>query len=291
MEINTIITLVTVIGIVLVVFAIGLRSRLQNPTMLLQKPVLGLRAMAAMFLAVPLFTLALTRLFPLQQGVGAVLLGLAVSPMLPPWAKTGTKMGGHGDYVFGLQVLATCISIFVVPVMILLVAWTFGMEVTFDPFRFSMVLLITVGLPLALGMAATKFFPDWSQRIAGGTERIGNAMLLLGVLALLASTFSAMIEAIGQGTLVVIVAFIGFGLLVGHWLGGPDTGNRGALATATASRHPGIALMLAVGVFPDNEKIMLGTVELYLLSNIALTVVYQRCRAKVLARGSKVTIS
>lgn len=100
------------------------------------------------------------------------------------------------------------------------------------------------------------------------------------------TTYSAMLEAIGQGNLVVIVIFIGFGLLVGHWLGGPDPGNRRALATATASRHPGIALLLAVGVFPDDEKIILGTVELYLISNIALTVFYQRWRNKVLARGA-----
>jgi bile acid:Na+ symporter, BASS family len=286
METDTIITLVLVIGIVLNVFAIGLRSRLHDPVLLLRKPALGLKAMAAMYLAVPLFTLAVTRLFPLQQGVGAVLLGLAVSPMLPPWAKTGTKIGGHEDYVFGLQVLATCISIFVVPVMILLVAWTFGMEVTFDPFRFSMVLLITVGLPLALGMAATKIFPNWSQRIAGGTERIGNIVLLLGVVALLVTSRSMILGAIGNGTLAVIVAFIGFALLAGHWLGGPDPGNRGALATATASRHPGIALLLASGVFPDHGRIILGTVLLYLLATITLTIPYQRWRCQVLARGT-----
>ena len=291
LDLDAVIILVTVIGIVLIVFAIGLRSRLENPLLLLHQPALGLRAMAAMFLAVPLFTLALTRLFPLQQGVGAVLLGLAVSPMLPPWGKTGCKIGGHGDYVFGLQVLATLISIFVVPVMIWLVAWIFELHVTFDPVRFSMVLLITVGVPLALGMAATKFRPALAQRIVGMTERIGNIVLLLGVVGLLVTSHAVILGAIGQGTLAAIVAFIGFGLLVGHWLGGPDPGNRGALATATASRHPGIALLLAVGVFPDNEKTILGTVLLYLLSSIALTVPYLRWRKKVLAREAGENVS
>jgi BASS family bile acid:Na+ symporter len=163
--------------------------------------------------------------------------------------------------------------------------------VTFEPFRFSMVLLITVGVPLALGMAATKFLPGFAQRIAAMTERIGNVMLLLGVIAELVSSHSVILGAIGQGTLVAIVAFIGFGLLVGHWLGGPDPGNRGALATATASRHPGIALLLAVGVFPDNEEIIHGTVVLYLLATVALTIPYQRWRNKVLTRGAGENIS
>jgi len=85
--------------------------------------------------------------------------------------------------------------------------------------------------------------------------------------------------------LIAIVVIVGFGMLVGHLLGGPDPGNRGALATATASRHPGIALLLAVGVFPENEQAILGTVLLYLLVNIVLTVPYQRWRKKVLSRG------
>ena len=132
MDIDTLTEIALLIGIVLIVLAIGLRARLEDPLLLLHKPALGLRAMAAMFVVLPLFALLVTRLFPLQQGVGAALLGFAVSPMLPPWAKTGAKIGGHGDYVFGLQVLATGVSIFVVPVMLWLVAWIFDIKATFE---------------------------------------------------------------------------------------------------------------------------------------------------------------
>ena len=287
MDIDTLTEILILIGIVLIVLAIGLRARLENPLLLLHKPALGLRAMAAMFVVLPLFALLVTRLFPLQQEVGAALLGLAVSPMLPPWAKTGAKIGGHGDYVFGLQVLATGVSIFVVPVMLWLAAWIFDIKATFNPLVFSLVLLVTVGVPLAIGMAVTKFLPGVAQRIAGLTERIGTVVLLLGIVALFVASHSVIFGVIGQGTLIAIVVIVGFGLLVGHLLGGPDPGNRGALATATASRHPGIALLLAVGVFPDNEKVILGTVLLYLLANIALTVPYQRWRKKVLSREAQ----
>jgi len=47
LDLDAVIILVTVIGIVLIVFAIGLRSRLENPLLLLHQPALGLRAMAA----------------------------------------------------------------------------------------------------------------------------------------------------------------------------------------------------------------------------------------------------
>jgi hypothetical protein len=45
-SLDAVIILVLVIGIVLIVFAIGLRSRPENPMLLLHKSALGLRAMA-----------------------------------------------------------------------------------------------------------------------------------------------------------------------------------------------------------------------------------------------------
>jgi BASS family bile acid:Na+ symporter len=285
MSMDTIIKLVIVTGIVLIVFAIGIRARIENPLLLVRKPALALRAMVAMFVLLPLFALMVTRLLPLQQGVGAALLGVAVSPMLPPWAKMGSKVGAKGDYVFGLQVLATAFSIFVVPVMLWLVDLIFNIRGTFNPFAFSMILFVTVGLPLALGLATGRYRPDSAPRLADLAERGGNVLLVLGVIGLLVTSGSVIPAVIGQGTLLAILAITGFGLLVGHLLGGPDPGNRGALATATASRHPGIALLLATEVFPDRERAILGTVLLYLVVDIAITVPYQRWRKKVLVGG------
>jgi BASS family bile acid:Na+ symporter len=86
---------------------------------------------------------------------------------------------------------------------------------------------------------------------------------------------------IGQGTLIVTVAVILFGLLVGHLLGGPDPGNRGALAEATVLRHPAIALLLASGAFPEHEATVLGAVLMYLVASLLLSVPYERWRKSV----------
>jgi BASS family bile acid:Na+ symporter len=88
----------------------------------------------------------------------------------------------------------------------------------------------------------------------------------------------AILGVIGQGTLVVTVAVVAFGLLVGHLLGGPDPGNRRALASATVHRHPAIALLLASGAFPGHEATVIGTVLLYLLASLLLAVPYERWR-------------
>ena len=91
----------------------------------------------------------------------------------------------------------------------------------------------------------------------------------------------SILGVLGQGTLLVTVAVIAFGLLVGHLLGGPDPGNRGALASATVSRHPAIALLLASGAFPEHESTVIGTVLLYLLAALLLAVPYERWRKQV----------
>jgi hypothetical protein len=63
---------------------------------------------------------------------------------------------------------------------------------------------------------------------------------------------------------------------LGELLGGPDRGIRGALGSATVSRHPAIALLLASGAFPQLQPTLIGTVLLYLLASLLLPVLLMR---------------
>lgn len=276
----TILNLVLFLAVVLLVVAIGIRARLEQPLLLLRRPALALRAMAAMYVALPAFVLVLVWLMPLQAGVGAVLLGCAVAPVLPPWAKKGFAVGGQGDYVIGLQVLSTGVALLVVPLMIWIVYRMFGVETVLDPLAVELVLLATVAAPLALGMGLARFYPG-AERLADRADRVGGVVMLLGVVVLLIMNGRAILGVIGQGTLIAIVAVVLFGLLVGHLLGGPDPGNRGALAEATVLRHPAIALLLASSAFPEHETTVFGTVALYLLTALLLAVPYERWRKQV----------
>ena len=277
---ETVLKLVLLLGVVMLVVAIGIRARLEQPLLLLRSPALALRAMVAMYVALPAFVLVLVWLMPLQAGVGAVLLGFAVSPVLPPWAKKGAAVGGQSDYVIGLQVLSSVVALLVVPLMIWIVYRTFGVATNLDPLAVEMVLLITVAAPLALGMGLARLYPG-AARLADRADRAGGVVLLLGAVVLLIVNGRAILGVIGQGTLIATVAVILFGLLVGHLLGGPDPGNRGALAEATVLRHPAIALLLASGAFPEREATVLGAVLMYLVASLLLSVPYERWRKSV----------
>jgi BASS family bile acid:Na+ symporter len=69
-----------------------------------------------------------------------------------------------------------------------------------------------------------------------------------------------------------------FGLFAGYLIGGPDQGNRRALASATVLRHPAVALLLASAAFPEHEAAVTGAVLLFLLTAMVLEAVYERWR-------------
>jgi BASS family bile acid:Na+ symporter len=276
-----IITLVLLLGVVLLVMSIGIRVRLEEPLLLLRRPALALRAMVAMYLALPAFVLLLVWFVPLQAGVGAVLLGFAVSPVLPPWAAKGAAVGGQPDYVIGLQVLSSGFALLVVPIMIWIAHRMFGVQTVLDPLAVELVLLVTVAAPLALGMGIARIWPGAAPRLGATADRVGGLTLMFGAVLLLIVHGREMLGAIGQGTLFAIVAVVAFGLLVGHLLGGPDPGNRGALASATGLRHPAVALLLASGAVPEHEATVIGTVLLYLLTALLIAIPYERWRKSV----------
>lgn len=278
MDPATLVKLVAVGGIVLIVVAIGLRARPADTLYLIHNPSLGLRAMVAMFVAVPAFVLFVTWAFPLDPAVRAALLALAVSPMPPILPNKEAKVGGNADYAIGLQVLATVVSILVVPLMLFLVERIFGVSGNFDPIAIAKLLIITVGAPLAVGMALGHFLHDQRDRLAGHAARLGAILLATGVVFILIAAWPAMGALIGGGALAVAAATIIFALAAGHLLGGPDEGNRGALAVACAARHPGVAIALSVGVFPAQQPAILGFVLLYLLCNAVLTIPYVKWR-------------
>ena len=174
MDPATILKLVLVLGVVLLVLAIGLRARPEDSLLLLRRPDLGVRALAAMFVLQPAFVLLVVWLLDLREGVGAALLGFAVAPVLPPWAKKGYALGAASDYVIGLEVLATAASILVVPVMIWIVNGVFGVQTALDPWSVELMLLVTIGLPLAVGMGLGRFRPASAPRLAFLADRAGT---------------------------------------------------------------------------------------------------------------------
>jgi BASS family bile acid:Na+ symporter len=272
--------LVLTTGIVLTVLSIGLRTQPADTLLLLRNPRLGVRAMVSMFVLIPLFVIGLALTLQLGPADRAALIALSISPMPPILPRRQAIVGGGGDYAVGLSVLAALVSIVIAPIVVWLVGLLSGVTTVFDPVALLRVLAITVGVPLAAGILIARL---WPRTVALSTMvgRVALALLVVSAAVILFKEAPAVADRIGNGILLVTVAIVLFGLLVGHLLGGPDSGNRGALALATSARHPGVAISLATATFPLDQKAILATVLLFILASVVLTLPYVLWRRRL----------
>jgi BASS family bile acid:Na+ symporter len=274
----SIVKLMLIGGIILNVVSIGVRARPQDALTLIRQPALGARAMLAMFVLVPAFVLLLTTWLDLPRPAAAVLLALSVAPMPPLISNKEVKAGGDASYAIGLQVLATAFSLVAMPLMLTVAGLIFGKQFPFEPTAMVTVLALTVAVPMALGMAIGHFLPNSVPLVATWASRIGLVSLGLASLALVAARWGDIAARLGGGTLLVCVVIVAFALLVGQWLGGPDDGNRNALAITCAARHPGVAISVVSGLFPEDAAAILGMAGLYWITSFAMTIPYLKWR-------------
>jgi bile acid:Na+ symporter, BASS family len=253
-------------SIFLTVFGFGLQATTGDVLYLLRKPGLLVRSLLAMFLVMPLFAVFMTRAFDYHRAVAIALVALAISPVPPLLPKKVTKAGGRQPYGIGLMVTATVLSIVFIPLALDVIGRIFDRPFAMGAGAVAKLVVVSALLPLAAGMAFRAVAPDAAQRFAKPVSRVATVLLALGALAILVSVFPVAWALIGNGTVFVFVAFVVFGLAVGHFLGGPDSDERVTLALSTACRHPALAIAIAGANFPD-EKRVAGAVVLYLLLN------------------------
>ena len=266
-------------SIFLTVFALGLEASFRDLTGLLRKPQQLARAFVSIYVIMPLVAGILIYLFrDLHPAIKIALFALSVSPIPPLLPKKQLKAGVPQSYVIGLLVAISLLSIAVVPLLIEIFEIAFQRSVGIEPTIVAKIVLTLILLPLVLGMAARYaslriIKAETVQKGGAILAVVANILLAIGVLVILVKSLSEIVSLIGNGTVLVALIFIGVGLVVGYWLGGPDPNDRNALAVSTVSRHPGIALAIANINFPE-QKLSLAAIALYLLINIVITFVY-----------------
>ena len=278
-------------SIMLTVFGLGLEANIGDLLYLIRRPRLLFLSIVAMFVAMPLFAILLTRLFTFQPSVVIALIALSISPIPPLLPKKVTKSGGLVPYGLGLMFFAGLFAIVYIPAATYLIGRYADRPFGMAPFAVAKLVALSVLVPLLLGTLVRRLAPGIAKRIANPITRVAGIVLLLGVLCILAVTFRTAWSLVGDGTLAALAIFVIVGLVVGHLLGGPSPDERVTLALSTAARHPGLALAIA-GANAPHEPRVIGAVLLYLLLNAVLTIPYvswQRKKAQQFVAGSPVS--
>jgi BASS family bile acid:Na+ symporter len=175
--------------------------------------------------------------------VKVALLVLAVSggaPLLP------RKLSGIGDsaYVFSLIVNSALLAVVLVPLWISLLAPYFEISMRVSPAVVALVIAKTFLVPLLAGMLLRHLAPVLCERIADPLLAIGGMVLSLAGVAVLILRRDMLLDIHWPGVLADFLLIL-VAVAIGHTLGGPDPEDRTALAIACATRHVGVAIVVA----------------------------------------------
>jgi len=279
LDLVTLIPLAVKVSVCLTVFALGLGASHQDLWYLFRRPAQLAKSLLAMNVVMPILAAALAAAFGLRPAVKIALVALAVSPVPPALPGKQLKAGGRVSYAIGLLTAAALLAIVFVPASVELLGRAFAKDVHVRPAAVARLVLISVLIPLAAGVALRAVAPALAGRIARPISLVSTSLLVVAALAVLAGSWRAELALVGHGTLAALAVFILVGLAVGHLLGGPDPDDRTVLALSTASRHPGIALAIAGAAFPG-EKLALPAVLVYLIVGAIVSIPYVMWRRR-----------
>ncbi|HSS06446.1 MAG TPA: hypothetical protein VLK83_04830 [Rhodanobacteraceae bacterium] len=286
-------TLMQIIGLAidasmfLIVFALGLQSKMDEVTYLLRHPGLFFRSIFAMNVVMLLFAIGVIMLFGPPAPVKIALVALAVSPVPPVLPGKQFQAGGSAGYTIGLLAGAAMVSIVFVPLVIEAVGAIFGLDMHEPIGKVASVVLISVVIPLVAGIVLRHFAPAFAERMASPISTCATVLLAIAVIPVLVVAAPTFWSLVGDGVLACLFAFTLVGIAVGHFLGGPNPHNRAVLALATGTRHPGIAIAISSINFP-NQKAVLSVVLFHLIIGAIVSLPYVRWhkRARAAERAS-----
>lgn len=283
MELKELLPFVLQGSLLLIEFDLGLTSTAADALYLFRRPGQLLRAVAAIDVAVPLAAVFLVFVLPLAPLAKLGIVAMAVSPLPPLVPDSQLKLGARRAYVCGLYVAVLLLAILVLPLTMAVLNALFPADVRMAPAAVARIVLVSVLLPLAAGMAVRRLAPRFAERAAPIVSKLASLLLVLAFVPILISVFPSMLALLGNGTALAIVAVVGTGLLAGHLLGGPDPEDRTALALASATRHPGLALLIARTNFPTENAA--PAVLLFLIVGMIAALPYKVWSRKRAAAG------
>ena len=272
-------------SVVIVLFKLGTTATLHNMLFLIRQPSLLLRSLLSMSIIMPACAVALALAFELKAPVKWALVTLAISPIPPLLPIKQIKTGGSAPYAISLLVLEAAAAIVFVPAAVFVFGLVFHNYAHVGIPAVTLIILVTVLVPLAIGMLARYFAPNLAERIADRLGQLGSLLLLVGLAAILLINEGRMLSLIGDGPMVAILAYSVLGMAVGHLLGGPKPAERAVLALSSATRHPGVALTIATANLADHKSVQ-AAILIFLVVGMIVPIPYLRWIKRQLAEHS-----
>jgi predicted Na+-dependent transporter len=227
-----------------VMFDLGLAIEPGEFRWVLRRPVLLVKSLFAVLVAVPALAWLVARAFDLPRSAEIGIVLMAISPGAPVALRRSLGAGGHRSFAPALQIAVVVLAVFSMPVSIAAFDEYYGGTAAVAPRQLARQVLFAQLLPLGLGMLARHFAAAWAAWLEPRLRRLGGVLLIVLLILALIDIWEVVIGAGLRVALAIAVVTL-LAVAVGHALGGPDPATRTATAISSAARNPGLALLVA----------------------------------------------
>jgi len=272
---------VVLASIVLQVIAIGIQTRPSNLLTCILRPSWLVRIIIAMYIAVPLLATVLAKMSGAADRMKGAMLLMAIAAVAPLLPRKLLKIGVDAGFAESLSAVTMLLAIPLVPVTAMALGMMFDRNVVVPPSAVAATLAKTFLVPLVAGMALKVALGSRSVRLGEFAAMAGTTLLTLVVLLLLIAQRDAIFPLVWR-SLPVLIVYASGSLLIGHVIGGPDPGERTALAVAAVTRHPGLAILIASTSAP--QAALVPAIIVVVVCSALVAIPYTLWRKRALAR-------
>ncbi len=261
------------IAVPLAAFTTGLSAQPRERGFLRRRPGLAARALLAILVLVPAWTLLFVRvLHPSQvitEGLFIVILAVGMGPVTAMKRMAVPPL--QARYAFELNLLVLSLSIAFLPLAVALLSAIHHRNLDLGPAQVAKVVLFKALVPMALGALVARALPAFSDRARRYLALTVNLTLAAVVVFALLATWRELLAVGTRGWLAAAGVALG-AISIGHVLGGPERETRTVLASASTLRFPALALMLAS--LTERPRLVVAEVLVYLVVSLALMGLY-----------------
>ncbi len=257
MEVLTVIVQVSALVFVLAsMLAMGLSLTIPEIIEPLKNARLVVLALAVNFVLVPLLVWGFQAVLSLDEAIytGLVLMATAAgAPFLPKLAQAAK---GNIAFSVGLMVMLMVVTVVYMPVVLPL----FLEGVTVDAWAIANSLIVSMLVPLAIGLFAKWRWSDMADGLAPVMSQISSVAVMLLLVGAIVLQWENIVSLVGTRGLLAIAVLAVVSLVMGYFAGGSDPGVRSVMGLGTAQRNLSAALVVGAQNFSDTPMVLVTVV-------------------------------
>ena len=249
-------------------FSVGLLVSVRPVLAALQQRRSLAVALCANFVVLPGAALALCWGLQLAPPMQAALLLVTTAPGSPVMLRLNEFARGDQAKAVGLLVLLMSLTMVYQPLVLPMLLP--GLSVS--PMPIARTLVLTVLLPLVLGLLLKARWPALAGHLRPALARLGNISAVLSCFILLPLVYLDALKdvALNGSGLLVLLFYLPLAVGAGWWLGGPDANQRRLLALVCGQGNMGAAFVIAAHNF--NNPLVIAMLLLILWASLALLI-------------------